>query len=57
MAGIAASWTGEGTVVWAKAVFDREGEGGEIVVADDTPKLSFGFEYAGGRPAQRHLAR
>src|SRR6266511_3527477 len=37
--------------------FDRDDEGGEVAVADDLPKLPFGFEHAGGGPAQRHLAR
>src|SRR6266571_6720954 len=37
--------------------FDRNDEGGEVAVADDLPKLAFGFEHAGGGPAQRHLAR
>src|SRR6266536_3814991 len=36
--------------------FDRDDEGGEVAVADDLPKLAFGFEHAGGGPAQRHLA-
>src|SRR3990172_1681041 len=37
--------------------FDRDDEGGEVAVADDLPKLPFGFEHAGGGPAERHLAR
>src|SRR5436190_22211118 len=37
--------------------FDGDDEGGEVAVADDLPKLPFGFEHAGGGPAQRHLAR
>src|SRR6266567_9147418 len=37
--------------------FDRDDESGEVAVADDLPKLPFGFEHAGGGPAQRHLAR
>src|SRR6059036_2303257 len=37
--------------------FDRDDQGGEVAVADDLPKLAFGFEHAGGGPAQRHLAR
>jgi hypothetical protein len=34
---------------------DRDEEGGEVAVADDLPELPFGFEHAGGGPAQRHL--
>jgi hypothetical protein len=34
-------------VVW----FDSDDDGGEIAVADDLPKLSFGFEHAAGGPA------
>src|SRR5438093_13181782 len=37
--------------------FDRDDEGGEVAVADDLPNLPFGFEHAGGGPAQRHLPR
>jgi hypothetical protein len=37
--------------------FDCEGEVGEVAVADDPAELAFGFEHAGGRPAQSHLAR
>src|SRR5712691_5509736 len=37
--------------------FDRDDESGEVAVADDLPKLPFGFEHAGGGPSQRHLAR
>src|SRR6266542_3126668 len=37
--------------------FDRDDERGEVAVADDLPKLPFGFEHAGGGPADRHLAR
>src|SRR6266550_3982897 len=37
--------------------FDRDDEGGEVAVADDLPKLLFGFEHAGSGPTQRHLAR
>src|SRR5436190_6366013 len=36
--------------------FGCDDEGGEVAVADDLPKLPFGFEHAGGGPAQRHLA-
>src|SRR3954453_583645 len=36
---------------------DRDDEGGEVAVADDLPKLPFGFEHAGGGPAQRHFTR
>src|SRR5205807_175795 len=35
---------------------DRDDERGEVAVADDASKLPFGFEHAGGGPAQRHLA-
>jgi hypothetical protein len=28
--------------------FDRDDEGGEVAVADDLPKLPFGFQHAGG---------
>src|SRR2546425_7987542 len=38
-------------------VFDRYDERGEVGVADDLPELPFGFEHAGGGPAQRHLTR
>src|SRR2546425_1896211 len=37
--------------------FDRDDEGGELAVADDLPKLPFGFEHASGGPAERHLSR
>ncbi len=40
-----------------EVVLDRDDEFGEVAVADDSPKLSLGFEHAGGGPAQRHLAR
>ena len=36
--------------------FDGEGELGEVGVADDAAELAFGFEHAGGGPAQRHVA-
>src|SRR5215210_6974595 len=29
---------------------------GEVLVADDLAELGFGFEHAGGRPAQAHVA-
>jgi len=35
--------------------FDRDDEGGEFAVADDLPKLPFGFEHAGGGPSERHF--
>src|SRR3989442_12532048 len=38
-------------------VFDRDDERGEVAVADDLPKLPFGFEHAGGGPARRHFTR
>jgi len=37
-------------------VLDRDGELGEVFVADDASELLFGFEHAGGGPAQRHVA-
>ena len=57
---IAASLSGCGGVGAAASgvvAFDRDDEGGEVAVADDLPELPFGFEHAGGGPAQRHLAR
>jgi hypothetical protein len=36
---------------------DRDEEGGEVALADDLPELPFGFEHAGGGPAERHLPR
>jgi hypothetical protein len=35
---------------------DRDGELGEVALADDPAELLLGFEHPGGRPAQRHLA-
>src|SRR6266853_6852032 len=46
-----------GVTALVVVAFDRDDEGGEVAVADDLPKLLFGFEHAGGGPAQRHLAR
>ena len=39
-----------------EVAFDRERELGEVAVADDLSKLTFGFEHAGGGPAQAHVA-
>ena len=33
-------------------MFDRDGEFGEVAVADDAAELAFGFEHAGGGPAE-----
>ena len=35
----------------------RRGERGQLAVALNAAELRFGGEHAGGRPAQRHLAR
>ena len=35
--------------------FDREGELGEVAVADDLAELPLGFEHPGGGPAQAHF--
>src|SRR6266498_3263974 len=43
--------------VMLEVVLDGERELGEVAVADDLPKLPFGFEHAGGGPAQAHVAR
>jgi hypothetical protein len=35
---------------------DRDGQLGEVAVADDAPELALGFEHSDGGPAQAHLA-
>jgi len=45
------SWVG------VEVALDGERERGEAAVADDLPKLPFGFEHSGGSPAQAHVAR
>src|SRR3954451_4266816 len=50
---------GDGCVGGALAsdvTLDGDGELGELGVADDLAELLFGFEQAGGRPAQAHVA-
>jgi hypothetical protein len=37
-------------------VLDGDGQGCEVLVADDLAELGFGFEHAGRRPAQAHVA-
>jgi len=39
-----------------EVVLDGQGEGGEVLVADDLSELAFGFEHPGGGPAQAHVA-
>ncbi len=36
---------------------DRQGQRGELLVADDPPELALGLEHPGGGPAKGHLAR
>jgi hypothetical protein len=47
---------GIGVTAIVVVAFDRDDERGEVAVADDASKLPFGFDHAGGGPAQRHLA-
>ena len=42
--------------VTAELSLGGEGELGEVAVADDPAELAFGFEHAGGRPAQKTKA-
>jgi hypothetical protein len=46
---------GNGSTPRGAVAFDGVGELGEVGVADDLAELAFGFEHAGGRPAQAHV--